>query len=177
MKRAFLLFAALPLLAAGPAAADGIETAGTAVAVAVPLTAAGIAAYKKDWNGVVDLGLTTLATVGTAYALKQIVKEKRPDGSDYQSFPSDTTALSASGSSFLWARYGWQYGLPAFAASAFVGYSRVEAKQHHWYDTAASSALAIGYAAIFTPRFSKYKIYSELDPMPGGAAIRLSYSY
>jgi len=177
MKRTFLLLAALPLLVAGPAAADTIESAGTVVAVAVPLTAAGIAVSKRDWNGVVDLGLTTLATVGTAYALKQIVKEKRPDGSDWKSFPSDTTALSASGSSFLWARYGWQYGLPAFAATTFVSYSRVEAKQHHWYDTAASSVLAIGYAAFFTPRFSKYKIYSELDPVPGGAAIRFSYTY
>jgi membrane-associated phospholipid phosphatase len=177
MKRSFLLLASLPLLMAGPAAADGIETAGTAVAIAVPLTAAGIAAYKRDWNGVVDLGLTTLATVGTAYALKQIVKERRPDGSDFQSFPSDTTALSASGSSFLWARYGWQYGLPAFAATSFVSYSRVEADKHHWYDTAASSVLAIGYAAIFTPRFRKYAIYSELDPMPGGAVVRLSYNY
>jgi membrane-associated phospholipid phosphatase len=177
MKRSFLLLASLTLLAPWPAAADTIESAGTVVAVAVPLTAAGIAAYKRDWNGVVDLGLTTLATVGTAYALKQVVKERRPDGSDFKSFPSDTTALSASGSSFLWARYGWQYGLPAFAATTFVSYSRVESKQHHWYDTAASSALAIGYAAIFTPRFRKYAIYSELDPMPGGAVIRLSYNY
>lgn len=177
MKSSWLFLAALPLVAARPAAADTIESAGTVVAVAVPLTAAGIAAYKRDWNGVVDLGLTTLATVGTSYALKQIVKERRPDGSDFRSFPSNTTALSASGSSFLWARYGWQYGLPAFAATTFVSYSRVESKQHHWYDTAASSALAIGYAAIFTPRFRKYAIYSELDPMPGGGMIRLSYNY
>ena len=172
-----LLLIALCLCSGAAQAESGSETAGTAVAVALPLAAAGIAAYKSDWNGVVDLGLTTIATVGTAYALKQIVKERRPDGSDYQSFPSDTTALAASGSSFLWARYGWQYGLPAFAATSFVSWSRVNAKQHHWYDTAASSVLAIGFSALFTPRFNKYHIYSELDPAPGGGVIRLTYNY
>lgn len=165
------------LLTLDSARADMVETAGTGVAVALPLFAAGVAAYKHDWNGVVDLGLTGLATVGTAYALKSVVHERRPDGSDDRSFPSGTQALAASGSSFLWARYGWQYGLPAFAASAFVGYSRVEAKQHHWYDTAASSAMAIGYAAIFTPRFSRYRIYSSLDASPDGAMLHLAYNF
>jgi membrane-associated phospholipid phosphatase len=177
MKALWICPAAALLLASAPARAGTTETAGTAIAIALPITAAGIAAYKQDWNGVVDLGLTTIATVGTAYALKQIVKERRPDGSDFESFPSDTMALASSGSSFLWARYGWQYGVPAFAASAFVGYSRVEARKHHWYDTAASSLIAIGYAAFFTPRFSKYRIYSSLDASPDGAVLRLSYNY
>jgi len=177
MKTSCLCLAAAALAIAGPARADSIETADTAVAIALPLTAAGIAFSKKDWNGIVDLGLTTLATVGTAYALKHVIKEKRPDGSDYQSFPSDTSALASSGSSFLWARYGWQYGLPAFVASSFVSYSRVEAKKHHWYDTAASTALAIGYSAFFTPRYSKYKIYSSLEASPEGATLRFAYNY
>lgn len=176
MNTKILCLAAALAAAALPARADNIATAGTAVAIALPLTAAGIAVYKRDWNGVIDLGLTTLATVGTAYALKHVVKEKRPDGSDFQSFPSDTSALASSGSSFLWARYGWQYGLPAFAASSFVSYSRVEAKKHHWYDTAASTVLAIGYSALFTPRFNKYAIYSSLDVSPDGAMLRFAYN-
>jgi membrane-associated phospholipid phosphatase len=177
MKALSLGVAALALFAAAPARADSIETAGTALAIALPVTAAGIAFSKRDWNGVVDLGLTTIATVGTAYALKQVIKERRPDGSDFQSFPSDTQALASSGSSFLWARYGWQYGLPAFAASAFVGYSRVHAKKHHWYDTAASSAIALGYSVFFTPRFNKYAIYSSLDTSADGAMLRFAYNY
>jgi membrane-associated phospholipid phosphatase len=177
MKSALPCLAAVLLLAALPAQADTTATAGTAIAIALPLTAAGIAAAKGDWNGVVDLGLTTFATVGTAYALSHVIKEQRPDGSDFHSFPSDTQALASSGSSFLWARYGWQYGLPAFAASAFVGYSRVEAKKHHWYDTAASSVIAIGYSAFFTPRFNRYRIYSSLDASPDGAMLRFAYNY
>jgi membrane-associated phospholipid phosphatase len=165
-------------LGAAPAAADSLESAGTDVAIALPIVAGGIAIYKDDWTGVAQLGVDTLATVGTVYALKHIVRERRPDGSDYQSFPSDTTALAASGSSFLWARYGWEYGLPALAASQFVAYSRVEARKHHWYDTLASSAIAAGYAAIFTTRFRGHpNLYSSLDATPDGAMLRLGYNF
>jgi membrane-associated phospholipid phosphatase len=133
--------AAPPVLVVKPLTSTekNIENLGTGVAIAMPLIAGGISVYKHDWTGVAQLGAETVLTVGTAYALKQFVKERRPDGSDFQSFPSDTTALSASGSSYLWGRYGWSYGLPAFFATQFVSYSRVQAKQHHWYDTLASS--------------------------------------
>ena len=134
----------LLLGAAGPAFASGIESAGTGVAIALPVIAGGISLYQDDRTGLAQLTVDTVATVGTAYALKNIVRERRPDGSDTQSFPSDTTALAASGSSYLWGRYGWQYGLPAFVATQFVSYSRIQAKKHHWYDTLASSAIIAG---------------------------------
>jgi membrane-associated phospholipid phosphatase len=174
-KRALLV---LPLLAlAQPAQADTITTLGTGVAIALPLTAAGVAVYKRDWVGLERLGLTTVLTVGTAFALKQVVRERRPDGSDFKSFPSDTTALAASGSSFLFARYGWEYGVPALAASQFVSFTRVRADKHHWHDTAASSLIAIAYSALITPRFSRYRIISSFESQPGGGVVRMAYNF
>src|SRR5579863_5100059 len=75
-----------------------IETLGTGVAIALPLTAAGITLFKHDTIGSAQLVVETIFTVGTAYALKNIVHEERPNGSGGESFPSGTTALSASGS-------------------------------------------------------------------------------
>jgi membrane-associated phospholipid phosphatase len=172
--------AAPPVLVAKPLTSTekNIETLGTGVAIAMPLIAGGISAYKHDWTGIAQLGTETFLTVGTAYALKQIVKERRPDGSDFQSFPSDTTALSASGSSYLWGRYGWSYGLPAFFATQFVSYSRVQARQHHWYDTLASSALAAGYGYVVTTPFKKrYHVNTAISATPGGAYVQLSYEW
>ncbi len=172
--------AAFALLIAGDslAMADGLENAGTAMAVALPVVAGGIAVYKDDWIGVAQLGVGTVATVGTAYGLKQFVREKRPDGSDFESFPSDTTALAASGSSFLWARYGWRYGLPAFVATQFVSYTRVHAKKHHWYDTLASSGIAFGYAWLLDTRYQEPRhFYSSLSADPDGAYIHMSYNF
>ncbi len=155
-----------------------IETLGTGIAIALPLTAGGIALYKKDKKGLVQLVVESAFTVGTAYALKNIVRERRPDGSDYQSFPSDTTALAASGSSFLWGRYGWEYGLPATALTQFVSYSRIQARQHRWYDTLASSAIAAGYSyALTTPFKRRYNIDTSLSAAPDGAVVRLSYAW
>ena len=117
-----VLAALLLLTVTGPAMASGIESTGTGVAIALPLIAGGISLYKDDRTGLAELTVDTLATVGTAYALKNIVREQRPDKSDFQSFPSDTAALAFAPAQFLWDRYGWQYGLPAYAAASFVGF-------------------------------------------------------
>lgn len=164
--------------ASGAALADTIESAGTDLAVAMPLIAGGIAVYKGDFSGLGQLGVGTVATVGTAYALKHFIREERPDHSDQRSFPSDTVAIAASGSSFLWARYGWRYGLPALAATEFVAYSRVEAKKHRWYDTLASSGIAFSYAFLFDTRYrEREKIYSSLSATPDSAYLHLSFNF
>jgi membrane-associated phospholipid phosphatase len=155
-----------------------IEDLGTGVAIALPVIAGGITLYKHDRKGSLQLMTETLLTVGTAYALKSIVREERPDHSDFHSFPSETTALSASGSAFLWRRYGWEYGLPAFAATQFVSWSRVQADKHHWYDTLASSGIAAGYALLITtPLKKRYNISTDLEAAPDGALVRLSYDF
>jgi hypothetical protein len=100
------------------------ETLGTGVAVAPPLTAEGVTLYENNTMGFAQLTAETPFTAVTAYAFKNIFHEERPNGSDDQSFPSATSALASSGSSFFWGRYGWEYGLPAFALSQFVSYSR-----------------------------------------------------
>ncbi|HEU0162050.1 MAG TPA: phosphatase PAP2 family protein [Rhizomicrobium sp.] len=163
--------------AAQAAGTKALTTSGTMVAIALPVVAGGISIYKDDWNGAAQLGLNTVLTVGTAFALKQVIRERRPDGSDWKSFPSDTTALAASGSSYLWKRYGWEYGLPAFAASQFVSFTRVEAKKHHWYDTLASSVIAIGYSQLVVSRYRKPNFYSSLEASPDGAMLRLAYDF
>jgi membrane-associated phospholipid phosphatase len=174
--RAFL--AALLLLFAGsPALAGRVESTGTAVAIALPLVAGGISLYKDDRTGLAQLTVDTLATVGTAYALKNIVREQRPDKSDFQSFPSDTSALAFAPAQYLWDRYGWQYGVPAYAAAIFTGYSRIDAKKHHWYDVAASAGFAFGFSKIFTTRYRAPGLRYGAELYPGGGAIQLSYNF
>ena len=163
--------------AADGARADAIETSGTAVAIALPLVAGGISLYEDDRVGLAQLTVDTVATVGTAYALKHFVREQRPDKSDFQSFPSDTSALAFAPAQFLWDRYGWEYGVPAYAAAIYTGYSRVEAKQHHWYDVAASAGFAFGFSKIFTTRFTPPGLRYGAEMSPSGGYIHLSYNF
>jgi membrane-associated phospholipid phosphatase len=162
---------------AGAALADEVENLGVDVAVALPAIAGGIAVYQGDWNGIGQLGVDTVATVGTAYALKHIVREERPDHSDFQSFPSDTAAVAFAPAQFLWDRYGWQVGVPAYAAATFVGWSRVESKQHHWYDVAASAGLAFGFSKLFTSRYRAPGLVYGVEATPDSAYVHLSYNF
>ena len=163
---------------AGAAQSSRIGDAGTYVAIALPVVAGGIAVWKDDWTGAKQLAAVTVLTVGTAYALKHFIKEQRPDHSDYKSFPSDTSALASAPAAFLWHRYGWEYGLPAFAASTFVGYSRVHAKKHHWWDVVASTAISIGYNEMITTRFHPSRsLYTSLDASQDGVYASLHYTF
>ena len=68
---------------------------GKAVAIALPLAAGGITLlHDWDWTGTAQLALDEGLTVGTALVLKQVVREQRPDMSNFQSFPSETAAVA-----------------------------------------------------------------------------------
>lgn len=169
------------LLAAEPACAETQQTlaaVGTGVAIALPIAAAGISWSKNDWEGIGQLALTTGATVGTALLLKQFVKEERPDYSDDRSFPSDTAALAFAPASYLWDRYGWEYGAPAYGAAIFSGYTRVAAQDHHWWDVAASAGIAWGYTFLFTSHWHyAYNLNSSIEVTPHEAFASLSYRW
>lgn len=171
-----LLAASTPATAAST---SNVETAGKVVAFALPVVAVGISlGHHEDWDGVAELGVSTAATLGAVYLLGQVVHEQRPDRSDFHSFPSDTAALAYAPADYLWARYGWQYGLPAFAAATFVGFSRVDAKKHHWYDVAASSAIAFGFNYAIVTRYhesDRYAVYASADPDSIGVHFTMNW--
>jgi membrane-associated phospholipid phosphatase len=59
-----------------------------------------------------------------------------------------------------------------------VGYSRVDAKRHHWWDVAASAGIAFGYSRwITTPYRKRYGLYSELSATPDGAYLSVDYRF
>lgn len=167
-----LLFAPL-----SPAMAVNQETAGKAIAIALPLLAGGYSAWEGDKTGFAQLTVETLLTVGTAYGLKQFVREKRPDGSDYKSFPSATSALAFAPATYMWDRYGWEYGVPMMAAATYAGWTRVNARQHHWYDVGASLGLAIISSKIFTTPYRPRGLNYSADLQPDGGMVHLSYNF
>ena len=179
MKRciATAIVTGIVTLVAGNTSASSPDS-GKAVAIAIPLAAGGVVLlHDWDWRGAKELTVDTALTVGTALLLKQIVREQRPDKSDWHSFPSDTAALAFAPASFLWDRYGWQYGAPAYLAAGYVGYERVNSKQHHWYDVAASAALGWGYSRLITTRYTHKRFYTNLYANADGAYVDFSYRW
>lgn len=174
----FACAAMLLLPVAAQAKSDNIEKVGKALAIAEPIFAGGVSLYKNDWTGLAELTVTTGATVGLAYGLKQVIHEERPDHSDNQSFPSDTAALAFAPANYLWDRYGWQWGVPAYLVAGFVGYSRVEADKHHWWDVAASAGIAFGFNRLFTTRYlERHNVDVSVYGSPQSAYVGVNYHW
>ena len=165
---------ALLILANSAPASDPVEVAGTALEVAVTATAVGLTLGYKDGTGTLQFGESAALTLGVTYALKYGVNETRPNGGR-QSFPSAHASISFASAEFMRKRYGWEYGVPAYAAAAFVAYSRVEAGEHHPQDVVAGAAIGIISSYIFTRPFAGWLIQPDVDPRY--YAIRLSRTW
>jgi len=167
----FLIAAQWTLWNGGSAsAADGIETAGDILQYAIPVTAAGLTLTHRDGQGAFQLGESLAVTVGVTYALKYTINEQRPDGGG-QSMPSGHTSFAFSGAEFMRKRYGWEYGVPAYAAASFVAYSRVEARRHHVRDVVAGAGIGILSSYIFTRPYKGWNLSIEGDTKSFGVRL------
>jgi membrane-associated phospholipid phosphatase len=153
-----LFFCGVAIIAAQ--AADNIQQAGDVLQYALPVAAAGLTLGHKDGKGALQLGESIGVTLGVTYALKYTVTEKRPNGGG-QSFPSAHSSLSFSAAEYMRKRYGWEYGVPAYAAASFVAYSRVESRAHHPQDVIAGAAIGIASSYIFTKPYRGWKVQAN----------------
>lgn len=143
-----------------------IRKSGDVLMFATPIAGLATIIIMEDWKGLKQGVFTGLTTVGVTYALKHIVKKERPDYSDNHSFPSMHTSISFAGAAFIQRRYGWKWGIPAYALSTYVGWSRVYGKKHDWWDVAAGAVIGAGSAYIFTRPFAK-KHNLSISPVAG----------
>jgi membrane-associated phospholipid phosphatase len=155
-------------------AGDTLETSGDVMAALLPATAGITTLALRDYDGSIQLIESSALSLGTALALKYTINERRPNGEDY-SFPSAHGAISFSSAEFIRKRYGWEYGLPAYAAATFVGYTRIESKQHYFHDVLAGAAIGIASSYLFTTPFVDVKVSGEAGP--GYSGIRVAGSW
>ena len=151
-------------------AADNIQTAGDVLQFVLPATAAGLTLGHRDGQGALQLGESLAVTLGVTYALKYGLDAKRPNGGG-QSFPSGHTSISFSAAEFMRKRYGWEYGVPAYAAASFVAYSRVESRQHHPQDVVAGAGIGILSSYIFTKPYKGWRVGVEGDTKSFGVRL------
>jgi membrane-associated phospholipid phosphatase len=154
------LFALLALLLScgAPTEARAADSRGTVRKVGdvgqfAPLAGAlALIASHHDGKGLTELALSSATTLALVHTLKPIINRTRPNGGS-RSFPSGHTAIAIAGAGFVQRRYGWAWGAPAYAVTAFVAYSRVYSKQHYTTDVLASGAIGIASNLVFTHRY------------------------
>jgi len=155
-------------------AGDDIKTAGDVLQFVLPATALSFTLAHKDKPGAVQLGESLGVTMAVTYALKYSLDTTRPNGGHY-SMPSGHTSISFSSAEFLRKRYGWEYGVPAYAAASFVAYSRVESREHHPADVIAGAGIGIVSSYIFTKPYKGWKVEADVGEKYYG--VRLSRSF
>ena len=143
-------------------AGDSVKQAGDVLQFVLPGAAAGLTLLHRDFNGGIQLVESEALTLGVTYGLKYAVNEKRPNGGK-DSFPSGHTSVSFSAAEFMRVRYGWEYGIPAYALASFVAYSRVEAHEHYAHDVIAGAGIGMLSSYLFTNKYKGWDVQLQGD--------------
>lgn len=105
------------------------------------------------------------STVGMAVAvkgLKMVVERERPDGSDFESFPSGHTAKAFMAAAMLDKEYGGRspwFSIGGYSVAALTGVSRLMNNRHWMSDVVAGAAIGIG--AVNLGYFITDKIFKD----------------
>ncbi|WP_317372967.1 phosphatase PAP2 family protein [Helicobacter canis] len=112
------------------------------VAQFLPAASFAYAIFLRDFVGARQQAVGFLAVVASTYAIKYALHysaplspkiqslSKRPDGENFEGFPSGHTASAFAAVGFLQKRYGLRLGLPAAVIASVVGISRIHAQRH-----------------------------------------------
>ncbi len=143
-------------------AGDGIKQAGEVLQLVLPGVTASMTLVYRDLDGAMQFGKSEALTLGSTYGLKYTINEKRPNGGDH-SFPSGHTSVSFSAAEFVRGRYGWEYGIPAYVIASFVGYSRVESREHYTHDVIAGAGIGMLSSYLFTKSYKGWDVQVQGD--------------
>lgn len=172
MKYFLLAFVcALTLTSHAQSYHKGVRISGDVLAAGIPVAALVTTLVEKDYKGTKQLVFSGASALAATYILKAAVHKERPDGSNFNSFPSAHSAAAFTGATFLQRRYGWKLGVPAYVLSTYVAWSRMYAKKHDIWDVAAGAAIGAAASLIFTRPFAaKHQLVLSpvvIDDKPG----------
>ena len=136
---------------------------------------------KTQWG---ELALTAVASYAVATAVtwsaKQLVSERRPDGSDRCSFPSGHATYAFAGATMLRHEYGhispW-VTVGGYGLATLVAADRVRLDRHYIHDVCAGAA--VGIAATELTYLLKRKLLrsKKMNLSFTGEAVAFHYTF
>ena len=131
------------------------EKLGDNLQIALPVSAFASTFIWKDNQKAQSQFIKTMGTSFiVTHGLKILINKERPNGGDY-SFPSGHTSAAFTGAAFIDKRYGYKVGIPAYLLASFVGWSRVNANKHDYWDVLGGIVIGYGSAYIFAKPINK----------------------
>lgn len=169
----FCLFGQLQLNAQSPV----IESTGDILLFALPATALGstliIGDKEGTWQFTKGFVLNQALTLGLKYA----TDKKRPFNNGDRAFPSGHTSTTFQSASFIQRRYGWKYGIPAYALASFTGFSRINAQKHDGWDVLAGALIGVGSTYLFTTPYQKEHMELTLSNWENQYLLGFTYKF
>lgn len=149
------------------------EKSGDILQIALPATAYVATFAMDDPEGRNQFYKSFLTNIAVTYAIKYAADKPRPEGNGGQAFPSGHTSTSFQSATFIHRRYGLKYGIPAYAAATYVGWSRVEGEsdKHDFSDVAAGAAVGIISGYYFTTPYKGFTVTPAADSKSIGFVI------
>ena len=114
-----------------------------AAGVGLPLLRDGDRGRERAWRGLDAVGVTFLLTEG----LKRAVRERRPDGSGDDSFPSAHTS-TAFAVATMEASFHPREAPYWYLGASLIGASRLQLDKHYLQDVLAGAAFGYGVARL-----------------------------
>ena len=108
---------------------------------------------RHDRKGMLQLALSSATCIAVNYGLEAAITKERPDGTGKHAFPSTHTAAAFNGATFLTMRYGWKWGVPAYALATYVGWGRIYSDRHDIWDVLGGAALGAYRLELFGCRY------------------------
>lgn len=130
---------------------------------------------EQDYEGLAYLAIGTASTLAITFAIKYsfvgISKTKpkwagislRPNGIEYEGFPSGHTSSAFSAAGFMQRRYGWTWGLPTTILASLVGISRITSKRHTPLQVLVGAALGYSVSYFITKERDSIDIIIDID--------------
>ena len=145
-------------------------------------TAASLAAIliHKDKEGFWQFSKSMGANLAATWVLKYAINKPRPEGrTDGHAFPSGHTSFAFQGASFLQRRYGWKYGIPAYAVASYVAYSRLEGlnDRHDGWDVLAGALLGIASTYLYTTPYIQEHFDVSFTSVKGNYSVGILYKF
>lgn len=142
----------------------------------MPVPVGVVSESMEDYKGALQLLLGTLATQGAIEGVKRtfdfahkkgysVAFAKRPCCDEYKGMPSGHAGGAMSAAGFVFYRYGWKPALPLIALSIATSASRVYAEKHSVWQVLVGSAIAWGFAALFTTPYNASTAHFHSNPI------------
>ncbi len=108
--------------------------------------------------------------------IKFATHRERPDGSNFQSFPSGHSAITFAGATVLERHLGWKKAALAYVIAAYVASSRLHDDRHYLSDVVFGAAVGtIAGRAVTEHGRETWSLVPA--PVPGGTAVLMTRTW